>query len=88
MYDEIAIVPAPAARTRQSVEGRFPEAIALEIAAGARLVLDYAGQIKVSDVRYAGHVVSGVINADTHPEFVDGAGSLYSPPNGTLISVK
>ena len=88
MYDEIAIVPAPAARTRQSVEGRFPEAIALEIAAGARLVLDYAGQIKVSDVRYAGHVVSGVINADTHPEFVGGAGSLYSPPNGTLISVK
>jgi len=88
MFDEIAILPAPAARTRQSVEGRFPEAAALEIAAGARLVLDYDGQIKVSDVRYAGHTVSGVISADTHPEFVGGAGSLLSPSKGTLISIK
>jgi hypothetical protein len=88
MYDEVAIVPAPAARPRQSVEGRFPETTALEVAAGARLVLDYAGQIKVRDVRYAGRVVSGVISAESHPEFVGGEGSFFSPPKGSLMSVK
>jgi hypothetical protein len=88
MYDEIAIVPAPAARARQSVTGRFPETTALDIASGAELVLDFEGEIKVKDVRYAGHFVSGTIDATTHPEFVSGTGSILSPSKGTVISVR
>jgi hypothetical protein len=88
MYDEIAIVPAPAARPRQSVAGRFPENTALDIASGARLVLDFQGQIKVRDVGYAGHVIAGLIDAETHPEFVSGTGSILSPAKGTMISVQ
>jgi hypothetical protein len=88
MYDEIAIVPAPAARARQSVTGRFPETTALDIASGAELVLDFEGEIKVKDVRYAGHFVSGTIDVTTHPEFVSGTGSILSPSKGTVISIR
>lgn len=88
MYDEIAIVPAPAARPRQSLAGRFPETTALDIASGAGLALDFEGEIKVKDVSYTGHVVSGTINATTHPEFVSGTGSILSPAKGTLFSVQ
>lgn len=88
MYDEIAIVPAPAARPRQLLTGRFPETTALDIASGAELVLDFEGEIKVNNVSYAGHVVSGMIDATTHPEFVSGTGSILSPAKGTMISVQ
>ncbi len=88
MYDGIAIVPAPAARPRQSVLGRFPETTALDIATGAKLALDFDGEIKVRDVRYAGHVVSGTIDAATHPEFVSGTGRILSPAKGTMITVQ
>ncbi len=88
LFDQIEIVPAPAARTRRSLTGRFPEATALEIEAGAKLGLDFVGQIKVKDVRYAGHVVSGTIDALTHSEFITGTGSLFSPAKGTMITVQ
>jgi len=88
MYDEISIVPAPAARPRKSLEGRFPVTTLLDIASGAGLVLDFEGQITLETVRYAGATVSGIISAATHPEFVSGTGSILSPPKGTLISVK
>lgn len=88
MYDEIAIAPAATARARKSLAGRFPETTALDIAAGAKLALDFEGQIKVKDVRYAGYIVSGTINASTHPEFVSGTGSILSPAKGTMITVQ
>lgn len=87
MYDEIAVVPAPAARPRQNVAGRFPETTELDIAAGAHLALDFDGEITVKTVRYAGQTVSGTISAETHPEFVTGGGSIFSAAKGTLISV-
>ena len=88
MYDQIEIVPASAARPRQSVAGRFPDTTLLDIASGAGLVLDFEGQITVKTVRYAGKTVSGVISAATHPEFVSGTGSILSPPKGTMVSVR
>lgn len=88
LYDQIEIVPAPAARSRQVLTGRFPETTALDIASGAGLALDFEGEIKVKDVSYAGRVVSGMIDATTHPEFVSGMGSILSPAKGTLISVQ
>ncbi len=87
MFDQIELVPAHPPRPRKALAGRFPETTALDIAAGAALALDFEGQITVKDVRYAGHVVAGVIDATTHPEFVSGTGSILSPAKGTLFSV-
>lgn len=42
----------------------------------------------VRDVRYAGHVVAGIIDATTHPKFVSGTGSILSPAKGTMFSVR
>lgn len=88
LYDEVAIVPAPQPRPRQSLAGRFPETTALDVAAGAGLVLDFDGSIRVKSVRYAGQTVSGTISAATHPEFVSGTGAIDSPAKGTLIAVQ
>jgi hypothetical protein len=88
MVDEISIAPAPAARPRLSATGRFPEATELNIAAGAKLALDFAGEIEVKTVRYAGQTVAGTISAATHPEFVAGAGSIFSAARGTMIFVQ
>jgi hypothetical protein len=86
-FDEVSVVPQQP-RARKNLAGRFPEATALDIASGARLALDFEGQIKVKDVRYAGYIVSGTINASTHPEFVSGTGSILSPAKGTIITVQ
>jgi hypothetical protein len=53
----------------------------------ARSILFHHG-ITVRDVRYAGHVVAGIIDATTHPEFVSGTGSILSPAKGTVFSVQ
>jgi len=87
LYDEIAVVPLQSP-PKESVEGRFPETMALEVAAGAVLVLDFEGQIKMTEVTYDGHTVAGLISAATHSEFVSGTGSIMSPPQGTIILVK
>jgi len=86
-FDDIRIVPQ-ASPAYESLTNRFPESTAMDIAAGASLALDFEGQIKVRDVRYAGHVVAGIIDATTHPEFVSGTGSILSPAKGTLLSVQ
>jgi hypothetical protein len=88
LFDQVEIAPAPPPRERESLGGRFPETVALEVAAGASLVLDYTGQIRLRDVRYAGRVVSGTISAATHPEFVSGPGSLYAPAKGTAVTIR
>ncbi|MDA3923284.1 MAG: hypothetical protein PF904_01120 [Kiritimatiellae bacterium] len=59
----------------------------LEIASGAKLLLNFSGMQSTGVVRYDGETVSGAINSATCPEFVMGAGTLYSSPKGTLIMV-
>jgi hypothetical protein len=92
LIDDIRIervaADGPSPRARKKVAGRFPEALALDLAAGAKLMLDFDGQCTVRKVRYAGQAVSGLIAAATHPEFVSGTGSLSSPGKTTLISVR
>lgn len=74
-------------RERLNLAGRFPETTVLDIASGAKLALDFEGEIIVRTIRYAGQTVSGTISAATHPEFVTGTGSIASPAKGTLISL-
>jgi hypothetical protein len=85
-FDDFRIEPYTP-RERLNLAGRFPETTVLDIAAGARLALDFDGEITVRTVRYAGQTVSGTISAATHPEFVTGTGSIASPAKGTLISL-
>ena len=85
-FDDFRIEPYTL-RERLNLAGRFPETTVLDIASGAKLALDFEGEIKVRTIRYAGQTVSGTISAVTHPEFVIGTGSIASPAKGTLISL-
>jgi len=66
---------------------RVPGKTVLEVAEGAKLLLNYVGTRKVDTVRYAGQTLTGAISNATHPAFVIGAGSLYAPAKGTLLRV-
>ena len=66
----------------------MPKATVLDVAAGARLNLNYVGTVPVTTVLYDGHMIEGTISSRTHPEFVSGAGELYSSAKGTLIRVQ
>ena len=58
------------------------------VARGAKLRLDYIGTNAVQTVRYAGRRVSGVISAETRPDFVVGTGAFLAPKKGTLIVIR
>ena len=64
-----------------------PEAIEIDVAAGATLALDYVGTNSAENVRYAGRKLSGIVNAQTHPEFVTGIGSLNVRRKGVIVLV-
>jgi hypothetical protein len=66
----------------------IPRATQLDVAAGARLNLNYVGTVPVTTVSYNGRILVGTLNSQTHPEFVSGAGEIYSSPKGTLIRVQ
>jgi len=66
----------------------IPKTTVLDIAAGARLNLNYVGTVPITTVRYGGRFIEGTLTSRTHPEFVSGAGALYSPAKGTLIRVQ
>ena len=63
----------------------IPEKAVLEIVEDAKLVLNFVGTNYVDTVQYNGQKISGIINNETFPDFVVGAGMLYSYPRGTLI---
>lgn len=65
-----------------------PNTAELNVASGAKLILNFAGTNKVEFVRYNGASLEGVIDAQTHPEFVSGIGVLKVNPKGTLISLR
>ncbi len=66
---------------------RLPEETVIEVAADAKLNLNFIGTNKIDTVRYEGKTISGHISNATHPEFVDGAGVLYTSAKGTLLRV-
>lgn len=66
----------------------LPKATVLDIAAGARLNLNYVGAVPVKTVLYDGHIIEGSISSRTHPEFISGAGELSSSAKGTLLRVQ
>jgi len=68
-------------------DGLLPSGAAVEVAEGAVLHLDYLGTNSVKAVKLGGQAPSGVITAERFPAYIQGAGALYTPPRGTLLSV-
>jgi hypothetical protein len=66
----------------------IPKDTALDVADGARLILNYVGTVPVATVRYKGQRLTGTISHATCPEFVYGMGKIYSAPKGTLIRLQ
>ena len=57
-------------------------------AAGARLQLSFSGTQTVDEVRYDGHLVTGVMSQQTCPEFVSGPGALFANRKGTAMLIR
>ena len=61
------------------------ESITVVVAQGAKLDLDYTGTNKVYSVRLGNHRRTGIISAETCPDFVSGSGALEASPVGTVM---
>ena len=66
----------------------LPRELALSVDADARLQLSFTGIQNVEEVRYAGKLVEGLLNQQTHPEFISGPGALYAFPKGTMLLLR
>ena len=61
-----------------------PASASIEVAEGAKLRLDFPGNLKLENVRYAGRSYSGTLTAENCP-FILGPGSLEVTPKGTVF---
>ena len=67
----------------------LPERLRIDVAAGARLALNYPGTNKVASVRFDGTAVDGrIVDATTHPEYVTGIGALEVVPRNMVILLR
>lgn len=60
----------------------------ISVASGSRLELEFAGTQKLGTLRLGGHYVSGIISAESHPDYISGPGSFDVPSLATVIYVK
>lgn len=58
------------------------------VAEGAKLRLSFDGTNRVSGIYLGGHRVTGVVNQTTHPEYIEGFGSLAVNPTGMVFVVR
>ncbi|MBR2838899.1 MAG: hypothetical protein IKE55_08955 [Kiritimatiellae bacterium] len=68
-------------------ETSLPEDLAVRVAKGAQLRLDFSGTKKVDSVRLGGRSVHGVVSAETYPEYILGEGALECEQKGLSIFV-
>jgi len=66
----------------------LPKKLSLSVAAGARLQLSYTGTQTVDEVRYDGHLVTGVMSQQTCPAFISGPGALFANRKGTALLIR
>ena len=67
---------------------RLPRGIKIDIAEGARLVLDFPGVIRTGTIRMGNRRENGVITAQSHPDYIGGTGTIESVPEGSCISFR
>jgi len=63
----------------------IPETLKLDVATGAKLHLDFAGTGTVQRVRLGSAPHSGILSAETYPDFITGPGCLYVEPRGAVL---
>lgn len=63
----------------------MPSDMEISVAEGARLVLDFTGAVRCGPVRLGGTVLTGLLSAQTHPEYLSGAGTLDARSLGTVL---
>lgn len=66
----------------------LPATTELDVAAGAKLDLDFDGTLTVKGVTLGGREKSGIISAATQPAYITGSGALYTPAKGTMITIQ
>jgi hypothetical protein len=64
-----------------------PETCEVCLGTGARLALDFPGQIVFGELWHGGKLHTGTLDASNAP-FLTGAGSVYVAPKGTVISIE
>ena len=84
--DDVEIIAEPATSTVPL--DVFGSALAVEVASGATIALDYDGVARVKSVRLAGRRVSGLISAAQYPSYISGRGRLYVQPRGTCMTFR
>ena len=66
----------------------FEKAPRIKVAQGSRLVLDFPGTLRTGTVTLGGVQYTGLISAETHPEYVGGIGTLDARYGGISLSFK
>lgn len=75
-------------------DGHAPEATPFDaanivsVAEGAKLRLDYLGTNHVEKIRLGGRIVSGVVSAKSHPDYIIGEGALESERKGMTLIIR
>lgn len=71
-------------------QGALPDLanVAVDVAAGAKLRLDYFGTVRAQHVRIGGRSYSGLISSARFPSSVTGPGEIYVEPKGLYILIK
>ena len=66
----------------------LPEAMTLSVAEGAKINLDFTGTNRLERVRLGGRTRTGVISAETYPDYVTGPGALLPAEHGMMLLVR
>ena len=65
-----------------------PEKLRIEVAKGAILALDFPGTLRTGALKLGGTHVVGIVNSDTHPDYICGMGTIDAKPAGIVLSIR
>ncbi len=66
----------------------FDKNMRIDVAAGARLGICFAGTNRIGRLNLGGRSVTGIIDAKSHPDYIVGTGAFCVLPKGMSISVR
>ena len=81
MIDAISIIHVG---DLQPTDG-FSEDMVVEVAAGAKLGVCFAGTNRIDRLRLGGRSVHGYVDATTHPDYITGTGVFEVRPHGSVL---
>jgi hypothetical protein len=65
-----------------------PEKMRIEVANGAILALDFPGTLSTGSLKLGGTHVVGLVNSDTHPDYICGMGTIDAKPVGSVLTIR